>query len=371
MKIKSFLIPLFLILPLISYSQEGTPFFEENVKPVGLVYDSQTGVFASGFFVSSRIFITNFHVADAINPQTTKIKKKNEEVFTIKKVLGKYSKCDLAIIETKEKSGDYFQLEHPDNIKIGQKVYAIGNPGSAFDVYKFNLSEGIVNNVVEQDIPLEYFQVNALAVLHSATINTGNSGGPLINEDGAVVGINSYYLTGKQNLNFAIHVKELIKILNENDLSYTKAGTDYILIAILVFCGLLVVAGVIVGIIIMNSGKKKSVQQSAPLTSGFQQQSTMYMPSSKAHLIYNNQSYDITQGGISIGRDESAGLRIFDDTISRNHCRVYFENGNYCISDLGSKNGTFVNDRKIIKEILNPGDTIKIGSSVIIFRFEK
>jgi serine protease Do len=363
MKIKILLITLFLLITRLSFSQEGTSFFEENVRPVGLVYDSKTGVFASGFFVSSRIFITNFHVADGINPSTTKIKKKNEEVFTIKKILGKYSKCDLAIIETNEKSGDYFPLENPDKIKIGEKVFAIGNPGTAFDVYKFNLSEGIVNNIVEQDIPLEYFQVKALAVLHSATINTGNSGGPLINENGAVVGINSYYLTGKQNLNFAIHVKELIKILDENDLSYSKAGTDIFLFIIFVFCIILLIAAIIVSILIYI--KKNRAHKPAAVFS------PSNIPTIRAFLYYNNQGFEITQGGISIGRDESAGLRIFDDTISRNHCRVYFENGNYCISDLGSKNGTFVNDRKIIRETLNPGDTIKIGSSIIIFRLEK
>jgi serine protease Do len=369
MKLKNIFLILLLILTNKIFSQDWSSLFEENVKSVGLVSDSQTKIFASGFFISSRIFITNFHVADAIKPQSTKIKKKNEEVFTIKKIIGKYSKYDLAIIETNEKSAEYLSLENPDKIKVGEKVFAIGNPGTAFDVYKFNLSDGIINNIVDQDIQLEYFRVNALAILHGATINTGNSGGPLINENGAVVGINSYYITGKQNLNFAIHVKELIKILNENDLSYSKAGEDTSLLIFSILIGILVVICIVIIIIIIvqKNNKKKRPVSVVEQRQSYRQYTPVQNYPSRAYLVYSGQKYEITQGGISIGREETVILRILDETISRQHCRIYFENSNYYISDLGSKNGTFVNGKKILKEILRNADIIKVGKHSIQF----
>ncbi len=67
---------------------------------------------------------------------------------------------------------------------------------------------------------------------------------------------------------------------------------------------------------------------------------------------------------VVIGRGDDANLRIIEDTISRAHARVFFQNDEIVIEDL-SKNGTYVNSRPIKKAVLLPEDLVYIGRSVL------
>jgi len=71
---------------------------------------------------------------------------------------------------------------------------------------------------------------------------------------------------------------------------------------------------------------------------------------------------------ILIGRDEDVTITIEDKRASRQHCKIYQKDGIYVISDLGSANGTFINNRKISTEHnLQNGDKIQIGSTIFEF----
>jgi putative nucleotidyltransferase with HDIG domain len=70
---------------------------------------------------------------------------------------------------------------------------------------------------------------------------------------------------------------------------------------------------------------------------------------------------------VTVGRGETAEVRLVQSKVSRAHCRIIFENGFYSIEDLDSKNGTWVNNRRIHKAILFHHDRITIGSTE--FRF--
>lgn len=69
-----------------------------------------------------------------------------------------------------------------------------------------------------------------------------------------------------------------------------------------------------------------------------------------------------------MGRRTTNDIYLDDDKVSRQHAEVTFADGAYYINDLDSLNGTFVNDGKIAKKKLEPGDKITLGSSVIEFR---
>ena len=69
----------------------------------------------------------------------------------------------------------------------------------------------------------------------------------------------------------------------------------------------------------------------------------------------------------TIGRDENNNIVLPDPTISRNHARIIFENGNWAVEDLGSANGIVVRDMRLEKAILSPGDIYSIGRTS--FRF--
>ncbi|HEY3130633.1 MAG TPA: sigma 54-interacting transcriptional regulator [Acidobacteriota bacterium] len=74
---------------------------------------------------------------------------------------------------------------------------------------------------------------------------------------------------------------------------------------------------------------------------------------------------------ISIGRESSNQLCIANSSVSRRHCIISKEKGQYKISDLQSLNGTFVNGAQINQRLLDHGDQIKVGDSVFLFLLDE
>lgn len=72
-----------------------------------------------------------------------------------------------------------------------------------------------------------------------------------------------------------------------------------------------------------------------------------------------------------IGREEDADITVEDNRLSRKHCKIVLQEGQYVITDLGSSNGTFVNGAKISEKTLENGDQIQAGSNIFKFQFEK
>lgn len=69
---------------------------------------------------------------------------------------------------------------------------------------------------------------------------------------------------------------------------------------------------------------------------------------------------------IVVGRSPAAGLSIRDPRISRMHCELLSIDGALAVRDLESTNGTFVNDRRVAKALLKPGDRVQVGRSVLV-----
>ncbi len=69
-----------------------------------------------------------------------------------------------------------------------------------------------------------------------------------------------------------------------------------------------------------------------------------------------------------IGRTSECDVILYDQGISRRHCRVFFENGRYHVEDLGSSNGTKRNGTVVTREALVDGDTLGVGSVVFAFK---
>ena len=75
--------------------------------------------------------------------------------------------------------------------------------------------------------------------------------------------------------------------------------------------------------------------------------------------------YEVTEGEVTIGRDPEAGIPVEDKTLSRRHCRVYLGPDGWRLTDLGSRNGTFLNGRPIMDDRLKQGDQIELGETRI------
>ena len=74
---------------------------------------------------------------------------------------------------------------------------------------------------------------------------------------------------------------------------------------------------------------------------------------------------------VSIGRSRVNEIRLDDATISGQHCRIIPEHGHHVVCDLGSTNGTFVNEKRINKQILSEGDIIKVGETQFLYKVEQ
>lgn len=80
----------------------------------------------------------------------------------------------------------------------------------------------------------------------------------------------------------------------------------------------------------------------------------------------DRQEKEIPHDGLVIGRSKSCDIRLGDEFISAEHCKVYFESGYFFIEDLNSTNGTFIDGAQIErKAIFEPGQNIQIGVSVM------
>ena len=72
---------------------------------------------------------------------------------------------------------------------------------------------------------------------------------------------------------------------------------------------------------------------------------------------------------ITIGAMDDNDISLDDDTVSRAHCRIYVDGDQYMIEDLGSTNGTFVNEQRLAAPaMLAPGDRIRVGTTVMELR---
>jgi pSer/pThr/pTyr-binding forkhead associated (FHA) protein len=73
---------------------------------------------------------------------------------------------------------------------------------------------------------------------------------------------------------------------------------------------------------------------------------------------------DIKKPSVTIGRDRDADISILDPLISRSHARISYENGEYWIEDIGSRNGTYIWTRKITERTrLTVGEIFRAGAS--------
>jgi len=155
----------------------------------------------SGFIVDRQGHIlTNYHVvagARQIEVTTSDKKKYRATIVGLDKV------DDLAVIQIQGEKLEPATLGDSHNLEVGQKVYAIGNP--------FGLSGSMTRGIISSLRPVRGPNGVAMdeAIQTDAAVNPGNSGGPLLNSRGDVIGINSFILSPagqSAGLGFAIPV---------------------------------------------------------------------------------------------------------------------------------------------------------------------
>lgn len=193
---------------------EDDPMFEffkrfiPRQPPGGAPHDFESKSLGSGFIVSADGFIlTNAHVVDAADEILVRLTDKREYKA---KVIGADKRTDIALIKIDASNLPRVTLGDPAKLRVGEWVIAIGSP-FGFDN---TVTAGIVS-AKGRSLPQENF---VPFIQTDVAVNPGNSGGPLFNMKGEVVGINSqiYSRTGGfMGLSFAIPIDIAMEIQNQ------------------------------------------------------------------------------------------------------------------------------------------------------------
>ncbi|MGE5344244.1 MAG: trypsin-like peptidase domain-containing protein [Candidatus Omnitrophota bacterium] len=194
---------------LIDRQDEGDDFFDLfNFQKKG-GKEKVSGI-GSGFLISPDGYIlTNYHlISEAIKIIVTDI---GDTEYVAKKI-GADPKSDLALLKIDLKNHSFIELGDSDKVEVGEWVLAIGNPLGQ----DLSVTSGIVSAKGRQLSGLEVDYQNYIQT--DASINQGNSGGPLLNLSGQAIGINSVILStsgGSIGLGFAIPSNMAKKVLRD------------------------------------------------------------------------------------------------------------------------------------------------------------
>ncbi len=158
--------------------------------------------------------LTNKHVISDSNAEYTVILNDNRRFPA--KILTRDPVNDVAILKIEAGGLPALRLGDATRLELGQTVIAIGN---ALGLFKNTVSKGIISglsrSITAQSEPNAPVQEMRGLIQTDAAINPGNSGGPLVDKDGAIVGVNAAIVSGAQSIGFAIPVNAARRDLDD------------------------------------------------------------------------------------------------------------------------------------------------------------
>ena len=176
---------------------------------------SSSAVAGTGFIITSDGYImTNYHVIESAYKNSYKITVLFKDGSTYEAaIVGFEEDSDVAVLKIDANDLSPVTIGNSDNIAVGDSVFAIGHPLGELD---FSMTSGRVSaldrsiTADRNSAPINMFQFDA-------AINSGNSGGPVFNESGEVIGIATAKVgsSGVEGLGFAIPINDAVDIANE------------------------------------------------------------------------------------------------------------------------------------------------------------
>ena len=260
---------------------------------------------------------------------------------------------DVALLKLAEPTDQRVALsmrEAPESA-LGNEVYAVGYPlaadltvQSVTSASKSDATGSISRFLTESGTGRKLIQTDA-------ALSGGNSGGPLTDGDGAVIGINTAGSDLDQNLFYAVSVSEILPLLDRNNIPYTTAesasGSDWMLYGAI--GGAVVVVLVVVILVASASKKRKKAagQPAQPQTPEQPAQSGVSPVIRSMSTQHGGMTVQLHHQPIQVGRDNATCRLVFRENtpgVSAHHCQIYFDEQAqvFVVTDLGSTYGTFL-----------------------------
>lgn len=297
---------------------------------------------------------------------------------------------DYAIIQATESISGYkaLPLLSSKDVQDGTTVYALGYPavvGSAsashYGIDDITATNGIVSQHMQYAL-----EGNTWVLMHTAQISGGNSGGPLITEDGAVVGLNTYGFgesAGNMNRYCAVYIDYAIDGLEELGIQFDLYGKKPGILkdmAPVLAAGvtLVIVAGGLVIFFLYRREKKQQEERRRQEEARRRQEEERRRQEEERRRLEEQRRREqapkatlrmtggrmcsVSAAGGTIGRDKSCAIVLPESAagVSRVHCRLDFRGEQLVLTDLNSTYGTIIHGRRIPP---NTPVALKIGSS--------
>lgn len=284
-----------------------------------------------------------------------------------------------------------------ESVLVGSSVYALGYPGATdlgathSTIDDITVTTGIVSKF------MDFEEVETRCIVHDAHINHGNSGGPLVTKDGAVIGINTYFLVEDGAYSCAVCIDYAMEALDELGIAYDVYGetevmpetqTDpeitpvvnpdagivqgsesasYMVLMILVAVIILLLLVAVVLVVLRRKQPAGVAAQTAASPAR-----AARLPAGCSLRTADGRVVPVPAGGLTIGRDPSCTICLPPDArgVSRRHCRLTAGDGALVLTDMGSSYGTFVNGRRLEANrpvSLNRGASFYVGEPANTF----
>ena len=186
----------------------------------GIIISEDGYILTNNHIVSTSSSESYYEVSEATKVTVTLF---NDEAEYEAKIIGKDEQSDLAVIKIDKTGLPKAEFADSDNIKVGEFAMAVGNPLGMQSSITCGVISAVNREVTDSD------GKKFTLIQTDAAINSGNSGGALVNSEGKVVGINTLKLsgTGIEGMGFAIPINSTTDITSQL-IQYSKVKRPYI-----------------------------------------------------------------------------------------------------------------------------------------------
>lgn len=314
---------------------------------------------------------------------------------------GDYEKVDLAVLKLRNATDKRHALpvQVPTQDMVGDTVYTLGFPGNA-DNYFTSASKYGLDDITVHKGTITKFAMNEKGVERlqiDAIIQHGNSGGPLVTETGAVIGVNTNVISTSPYKNqieadyYSISGGELVKFLDKNNIPYelAKAGGGFPVVAVVAIVAVLCAAAVVVFLMFKKKNAAPAAQgasgpKAAPAAKGLLGGKKAAQSAGRALLRslstqHNGLTVIVKDTPILIGRDPNGCKVVYAEGttgVSARHCSVAYDpaKGEFIVTDLRSTYGTFLmNGQRLDPNVpyrILPGSGFYVGDKANAIRVE-